>query len=348
MGLTKLDGKPLNGRAFQWRRARTLYSLLLFWLVSVGGAGVVARTVGQGGAETGFVVLVAMCAVVLSMATHRGGWSTIGRVLYVVGAWLGGAVMGLPAALLVAPWLVVAGRTHLVDRSVAFLGYLPFVVYALWQSRLFVAQAGNSREGSDSPTDVTSPWTKAAAKYMTVLAAALAVGVVLQASRTLLKHGRSLAQPDVRFQKGQASTGPEFIGRLSRQEQVSSILAKWDEVELRLITEWQDDSVSGHDWVVVASAAMSELRQSHAALARVVESTSRRGGGRRQDSLDIFSFRKQAETELMINRAACLQTIEALIEAARSDDQERQSALTQHWNYLMGQEAQIRTRLGLE
>ena len=138
---------------YKWRHARLWLCLILYWLVSMIGAGILAR-VGVARAETSWIVLTMLALVIVCMISERGRWKTWQRVLFVPLAWIAQPLLYIPLALPLALMIAVldfgGGRKDLVDRSIVFLSSLPVVLFAMRQSRLFVsAQAG----GSESRTE---------------------------------------------------------------------------------------------------------------------------------------------------------------------------------------------------
>jgi len=128
-------------RAFKpktmWLQARLWLCLILFWQVSVIGAGVLARSEMES-LEGGWVILCMLALVILCMATERGRWSTWLRVGFVPLAWVAHAILSIPAGVIVAGVLIfIGGRIDLMDRATTLAAAVPIVLFAMRQSRLF-------------------------------------------------------------------------------------------------------------------------------------------------------------------------------------------------------------------
>ena len=121
---------------YKWHQARLWLCLLLYWLISMIGAGIIARLTEYPvfSHEIGPMVISMLILVSVCMATERGRWKRWQKICFVPFAYILHVVLFLPGLFLLSP---LASR-HLVGRGACFIASLPIVVFAMRQSRLFV------------------------------------------------------------------------------------------------------------------------------------------------------------------------------------------------------------------
>lgn len=122
---------------FRWRWGRVALGLVVYWLTSTGGAGLL-RAGGQSTMESGWVISVMLVFVSICMATERGQWSAWRRVGFVPLAWIVHALLA-PVAFGLGILVYQSGRPDLLDRAITFFASIPIVLWAMWRSHLFVA-----------------------------------------------------------------------------------------------------------------------------------------------------------------------------------------------------------------
>jgi hypothetical protein len=81
---------------------------------------------------------------------HRGGWSRGAQAGYVIASALAHPFLGMVVALSCGPHLPTGSYSRAIDRMAAFYASLPLVIYAMRQSRLFVAPVIGDREESSA------------------------------------------------------------------------------------------------------------------------------------------------------------------------------------------------------
>lgn len=123
---------------FRWRWGRVALALIIYWLTSTVGAGLLVRT-GYSSSEQGWIIILMLSFVSICMVTERGQWSTWKRLGFVPLAWLVHAVL-TPLTLGLGILVYQSGRPELLDRAITFFASIPVVLWAMWRSRLFVAQ----------------------------------------------------------------------------------------------------------------------------------------------------------------------------------------------------------------
>lgn len=83
------------------------------------------------------LVLVTVC-----MFTERGRWKMWHRIAAIPAAWIGQALLQVPALV------AVGRRPDIAERMVSLAASLPVVIFAMRQSRLFVTRHANPAQES--------------------------------------------------------------------------------------------------------------------------------------------------------------------------------------------------------
>jgi len=120
---------------WKWRPKRWWIGLILFWLISTVGAGIIARTGNSPtySQESGFIILVMLIFAIFAVCTDRG-WNIAIRIVWVIGVWIIQALLQLPASLIA----VLISKPHLVERVASLLAAFPLVIWAMRRSKFFV------------------------------------------------------------------------------------------------------------------------------------------------------------------------------------------------------------------
>ena len=124
---------PMTEPCYKWMHSRLWLCLILYWLVSMTVAGLIAR------AEVGWIIMCMLIVIIVCMVTERGRWRPWKRVLFVPLAWIAQPLLSIPVLFTVGFFLLSLGREGLIDRAVTFISSLPLVLFAMRQSRLFVS-----------------------------------------------------------------------------------------------------------------------------------------------------------------------------------------------------------------
>ena len=122
---------------WRWKPVRWWVASIAFWLISIIGAGIVARIHGSYEAD-GTVVILIMLVFACFAAFSDRSWSIPIRIVWVLGIWLIFAVLSHPIALIIVPLVDSSPRPELADRVVSLLAAFPLVVWALRRSKFFV------------------------------------------------------------------------------------------------------------------------------------------------------------------------------------------------------------------
>mgnify|MGYP001591675950 CR=1 FL=1 len=130
----------------RWLQSRLWLCLLLYWLISMIGAGVLARAGARTPVEATWIVFIMLVVVIGCMLTERGRWKVWQRVGFVLVSWLMQVILSIPVAFTIGVLVLNSGSPHLADRTIAFLASLPVVIFALRQSSFFVKTVGESAE----------------------------------------------------------------------------------------------------------------------------------------------------------------------------------------------------------
>lgn len=120
-----------------WLPARAWLAGFIYWMVATGGASAVAAAGGNGGAESGWVILAMLAMATLCMITSWRTWTIAQRIGFVFATWIAHAVITAVVGLPIAFLMVAADRIQLADRAVSLTASLPIVLFAMRQSRLF-------------------------------------------------------------------------------------------------------------------------------------------------------------------------------------------------------------------
>lgn len=121
---------------YKWHQARLWIFLLLYWLISMIGAGIIARLKEYPvfSHEIGPMLISMLILVSVCMVTERGRWKRWQKIGFVPFVYILHVVFFLPALAILSSWV----PSHFVGRAACFIASLPIVVFAMRQSRLFV------------------------------------------------------------------------------------------------------------------------------------------------------------------------------------------------------------------
>lgn len=124
---------------WKWKPYRWWIGLIIFWLFSTTGAGVIARSGGSYGDESGFIIFTMLIFAVLGAFTDRS-WSIPKRVIWVFGVWILQAILIFPVMfiLLISFSDYFSVRPDLFDRAGNLFAAFPLVFWAMWRSKFFV------------------------------------------------------------------------------------------------------------------------------------------------------------------------------------------------------------------
>lgn len=130
---------------WKWKPNRWWIGLIIFYFISVVGAGVIARIYGQ---ESGFIIMTMMIFTIWAACTDRG-WSIPIRIVWVIGIWFIHAMLSPPIAFILFPLAHFVGL-NLVDRGISLFAALPLIIWAMSRSKYFVEPVGRKDENSKS------------------------------------------------------------------------------------------------------------------------------------------------------------------------------------------------------
>ncbi|MCK4797995.1 MAG: tetratricopeptide repeat protein [Spirochaetes bacterium] len=124
---------------WKWKPNRWWIGLIIFWLFSNIGAGVIAQSGGSYGAENGFIIMTMLIFAVWAAFTDRS-WSIPKRIIWVFGVWIVQAILIIPVMLILIILLAdyFSVRPDLFERAGNLLAAFPLVVWAMWRSKFFV------------------------------------------------------------------------------------------------------------------------------------------------------------------------------------------------------------------
>lgn len=125
---------------YRWMHARVWLWLILYWLISTIGAGIIARAGADVTAEVAWIVIVMLALVSVCMATERGQWKVWQRIGFVFLAWIVQAILTIFTLFTFGVLMYWGGRSDLVDRVTVFVASIPVVVFAMRRSKLFVTE----------------------------------------------------------------------------------------------------------------------------------------------------------------------------------------------------------------
>lgn len=122
-----------NKTNWKWKPKRLWLGLILFWLISTVGAGIIVRSGNSDGQASGFIVLTMLIFAIFAACTDRS-WKIYIRILWVIGVWIIHAFLIIPAGFIAA---FISGP-HLLDRAASLFAALPLVIWAMRRSKFFV------------------------------------------------------------------------------------------------------------------------------------------------------------------------------------------------------------------
>ena len=127
--------------SWKWKPKRWWLALIVFWLFSTIGAGILARLGQPEGAGTGFIIAIMMVFLIWCAIKDRS-WKVPVRILYVIVAWIIHAILALPIGLAIIKGSIPVAP-HLAGRLIALLAAFPIVIWAMRRSTFFVKPTPN-------------------------------------------------------------------------------------------------------------------------------------------------------------------------------------------------------------
>jgi len=128
----------VEGIIWKWKPVRWWIALIVFWLISTIGAGILVRVYGSYEGDSAFIGLVMLIFACFSAFTDRGS-SIATRIVWVVGIFvihnLLSPYISVPIAIFL---LYTSARPELANRGASLLVAFPLVVWALRRSKFFV------------------------------------------------------------------------------------------------------------------------------------------------------------------------------------------------------------------
>ena len=141
--------KAINGTEinWKWRAKRWWMGLLIFYVVSVFGCGIMVQTgFAPPGKEGGFIIFLMMLFAILAACTDRG-WSIPIRIVWVIGVWIIHALL-TPIAF---PLCFLLPRPELCNRTIYLFAAFPLVIWAMRRSRFFVEPVAPKDQDLQNP-----------------------------------------------------------------------------------------------------------------------------------------------------------------------------------------------------
>ncbi|MBU2541344.1 MAG: hypothetical protein KJ593_05550 [Candidatus Omnitrophica bacterium] len=129
-----------NKTNWKWKPKRWWLGLIVFWLISTVGAGIIARSGGSYSHESGFTILIMLIFAILAACTDRG-WSIPKRIFWIIGIWIIHAFLMIPASLIA----VLISKPYLAERTTSLLAAFPLVIWAMHRSKFFVKPNANRK-----------------------------------------------------------------------------------------------------------------------------------------------------------------------------------------------------------
>lgn len=135
--------KESNKTNWKWKPKRWWLGLILFWFISTGGAGIIARS-GGFYSEThagGFIGLIMLIFAIFAACTDRN-WSIPKRIFWVIGIYIMYFLLEIPACLIAG----LISKPHLVERTTSLLACIPLVIWVMRRSKFFVEPTVDKNE----------------------------------------------------------------------------------------------------------------------------------------------------------------------------------------------------------
>jgi len=124
---------------WKWRGIRWIIAYVLFWLIAGGGAGIIARTSShatQEGASSAFVTFILFVFLIWCAVKDRGNKTPVQKVGWVIGLWIGHALLSVIVVFTLAGAGVGDGD-NLQRMSNMIAGYV-ILYFAMRRSTVFV------------------------------------------------------------------------------------------------------------------------------------------------------------------------------------------------------------------
>ena len=128
-----------ENRLWKWRGIRWLIAYVLFWLIAGGGAGILARISPEGQAASGpFVIFIVFVFLVWCAVKDRGNKTSIQKIGWVIGLWIGHALLSVIVVFTLAG-TGVGDASNLQKMSNMIAGYV-ILYFAMRRSTVFTEQ----------------------------------------------------------------------------------------------------------------------------------------------------------------------------------------------------------------
>ena len=124
-----------NETTEKWKPKRWWIALIIFWLISTVGAGIIARTGGNDSMEGGFIILTMLIFAIFAAITDKS-WNIYKRTIWVIGIWIIHALLIIPAGLIAT----LISKPHLIERTTSLFAAIPLVIWAMRRSKFFIEQ----------------------------------------------------------------------------------------------------------------------------------------------------------------------------------------------------------------
>ena len=120
----------------KWRPKRWWIALIIFWLVSTTGAGIIDRAEGNDELGSGFIILIMLLFAIFAAITDKG-WNIYKRIIWVPGVWILHIFLTIPASLIT---FFIPPPPYLADRSAYLIAAIPLVICSMRRSKFFIKQ----------------------------------------------------------------------------------------------------------------------------------------------------------------------------------------------------------------
>ena len=127
----------------KWKPKRWWIALVVFWLISAVGSGIIARTGGNNSNESGFIILTMLIFAIFAAITDKS-WDIYKRIIWIIGIWIIHAFLMIPALLIAT----LISKPHLVVRTTSLLAAIPLIIWSMRRSKFFIEQ--NSTENNNN------------------------------------------------------------------------------------------------------------------------------------------------------------------------------------------------------
>jgi len=126
-----------KNKKWVWKNYSWIIVLIMYYSWSAVLSALYSGSINDYSKETGFILIFLFVIILIAIFTDRE-WKVYQRILWAIGVWLLQPFLSLIIGFLIASIYFDSDKPWLFDRIVTTLGALPFIIWAMRRSKLFV------------------------------------------------------------------------------------------------------------------------------------------------------------------------------------------------------------------